>query len=244
MISIILNVGPAPRVKMLHRCLPQTFARAGWQDIEFLVCDNGTNSHEVADLIQALNPVYFRRNRENQGNYQMLNQLVLRASGEYIAYIAGDIEYPTQWLKKLVTAAAVIPETGMVGFYCVGKDHGTPEVRNGIAIKVVKGAVFGGGLWSRSLHDRIGYFYEGYGKYGLGDSDWGLRIRQTGLLNYFVGDDVSVHHGDDVDADSAYRQMKWEILHTALSHFSARKQQIQAGNVYVPPPERTEADLQ
>lgn len=244
MISIILNVGPEPRLSLLKQCLPQTFARTGRQDYELLVCDNGTNCQELADFLAGFKPVYFRRNSQNQGNYQMLNQLLLRASGDYIGYIGGDIEYPENWLNLLVCAVEAIPQTGMVGFHCVGRDKGTPQMINGIDIRVVAGAVFGGGLWSRSLHDTIGYFYEGYGLYGLGDSDWGLRIRQAGLLNYFVGDHKSVHRGGDIDNNNKYRQMKWRILKSATPIYKQRVKAIAAGDIYVAPPQKTEGDIQ
>ncbi len=240
-VSIILNVwgGDAARLDVTKRCLEAAFADTGWGDCEVLACDNGSQDAKLQALVRALPFLaHFRINDRNLGNYQMLNQSLLRATGDYLCVIDPDILLPAKWLGKLVEANQAIPESGISGIYTVS-DHGKAAVVNGARIEVRNpGGVFGTKFFARSLLDEIGYFCEDYGVYGRGDGDYARRAALSGRTNYYLEGLEAEHLGDDVGKKSQYRRTKDESLHSqrATRSSSSNFSNYAKGRLYTPPP--------
>jgi glycosyltransferase involved in cell wall biosynthesis len=239
LVSILMNV--IDRFELTQRCVDHALAHTGYGEWELLVCDNGSKDERVIEYERGLSPAYLRLNRENRGNYQMLNQLLLRARGELFCVIDPDIMLPREWLGKLVMANVKIPESGVSGIYTVGRDKGAPITLHGVTVNKRKGAVFGTKLWSRQAFEDVGFFCEEYGPYGLGDSDYGLRMVAVGRVNYYLPGLKADHLGGDVGQNSEYRKVKDRSLKDK-SHREAFKRNMRLasrGSFYVGPPETT-----
>jgi hypothetical protein len=127
-----------------------------------------------------------------------------------IVTMANDILMPDNWLLQMVTAAEAIPNTGMCGIHVV-EGINEMQVINGIPVHV-QDASFGNVLIPMSAIKKIGYFNEAYDPYGMQDSDYAFRLRQTGHLNYYLNGIRAEHIGHDVGQDTPYRKMKDEGL--------------------------------
>lgn len=235
-VSILLNC--IDRYDITKRCVGRSLELAEYEDWELLVCDNGSDDQRVIEYIESLEPVYFRKNETNEGNYQMLNQMLLRASGDAFCIIDNDIMLPKGWLRELVERNKAIPESGVSGVYTLG-DTGELTKINGYKVRVRKGAVFGTKFFNRDALDEVGYFCEEYGVYGLGDSDFGLRMEAAGRINYYLPKLQASHQGWDIDEDSDYRRMKDKSIEQHGDIFKANMKKLkQTGKYYIPPPER------
>lgn len=233
-VSILLNT--IDRYELTQQCVGHALDHTGYDDWELLVCDNGSQDNRTIEYIESLHPVYFRKNGQNQGNYQMLNQLLLRANGDAFCVIDNDIMLPNQWLGQLVDYNQGIPQSGVSGIQCVVK-NGVPMQINGIEVWGVNGAIFGTKFFSRYLLDTIGYFCEDYGFYGLGDSDFGMRAKFAGFANYYLPDMKSQHLGVDEHDAGRYRQMKDKQMKQSRGKLGINLQRYKAGDYYVSPPE-------
>jgi glycosyltransferase involved in cell wall biosynthesis len=236
-VSIIMNV--IDRYGISQKCVKQAVQQAKYSDWEFLVCDNGSTDPQIRPWIKGLpNLAYLHANSENRGNYQMLNQLLLRASGDAFCVIDPDIWLPTGWLRALVETNQKIPSSGISGIHCVAH-RGTRREIDGVGVRYRPNGIFGTKFWNRKVLDKIGYFCEDYGPYGFGDGDYGLRSRLAGFNNYYLADMKSTHAGDDVSTKTGYRKMKNESLKRAQPIASANYRRYrEKGEFYVPPPRR------
>lgn len=233
-VSILMNV--IDRHKLTKKCVDRALACAGYKDWELLICDNGSKNKNIIRYIRNLKPAYFRENKQNEGNYQMLNQLLLRAKGDAFCVIGPDIWQPDNWLLSLVETYFAIPNSGIAGIHCVMQD-GILKYVNGIKIMVTDGAIFGSAFWSREILNKVGYYCEDYGFYGLGDSDFGMRVQLAGYTNYYLHGMRSVHLGHDIKEGSEYRKMKWECLKKHKSILQANLSRYkETGKFYVGAP--------
>jgi GT2 family glycosyltransferase len=153
-------------------------------------------------------------------------------SKEYDAVVtmANDILMPDNWLLQMVTAAEAIPNTGMCGIHVV-EGINEMQIINGIPVHV-QDASFGNVLIPMSAIKKIGYFNEAYDPYGMQDSDYAFRLRQTGHLNYYLNGIRAEHIGHDVGQDTPYRKMKDEGLSKCDYLWARETQKYQDNNDY------------
>jgi hypothetical protein len=81
--------------------------------------------------------------------------------------------------------------------------------------------------------EKIGKFNEVYDPYGMQDSDYSFRLKQTGHLNYYLGGLTAEHIGHDVGQDTPYRKMKDEGLSKCDKLWAQETAKYQATNNYV-----------
>jgi GT2 family glycosyltransferase len=127
-----------------------------------------------------------------------------------IVTCANDIQLPNDWLKHMVHYAQTIPNTGMCGIHCVESLENQTEM-NGLMIHPANIA-FGNVLITIKAIEDIGYMNEDYDPYGMQDSDYGLRLNNSGYLNYYIPNLKAEHIGHDVGNGTEYRKMKDEGL--------------------------------
>lgn len=183
--------------------ITKNLERAGTEDFEILICDQGTEDEEFINSLKQIRGVsYFRENKNNEGIARALNQLILRRKGEHVFFMPDDILLPENWLVELLKYAEAIPESGIIGFE--GQNLILPEHEiNGLKIhmKQCKGnpeegvQVFGATFITKKLLEIIGAFCEGYHPYGLEDSDYCFRCHLAGLLCYYIPGLKSEHLG-------------------------------------------------
>jgi GT2 family glycosyltransferase len=234
-ISILLNT--IDRYELTKQCLTAALDRANYDNYELLVCDNGSTDQRVISLVESFQPVYFRQNPKNEGNYQMLNQLMLRADGDAFCVIDNDIMLPESWLFELVRLHEIIPDSGVSGIECVVK-NGQEAVIAGQNVLQTAGAVFGLKFFSKALVDAIGYFCEDYGTYGLGDTDFGMRAQYAGYENYYLAGMKSEHRGVGQYDSGEYRKHKTENIKQHQKVLGKNLRRYRAGDYYIAAPER------
>lgn len=225
------------RYDLAAKCVPITLERTGCP-FELLCTDNGSTDRRVVDLMAGLNPVYHRLNQTNDGYASALNQMLLRATGEYLCIIDPDIEIKsTGWLAHLVQINQAIPESGISGYHCVLNLWDAKQV-NGFTIHP-GWHCFGVKFFNRAFLEKIGYYDEDLGgPYGNEDVVMNFRANRLGFMNYYVGGaHAAIHHGDDVSDTSAYRKMKWESLARTQPMCDAKFARMDAEHdYYVSPP--------
>lgn len=141
------------------------------------------------------------------GIAKALNEGIAKARGhDAIVTMANDILMPDSWLAAMVKAATAIPNTGMAGIHCV--EALPPAVRiEGLTVHP-NDAAFGNVLIPFSAIRKVGYFNEAHDPYGMQDSDYGLRLKMAGFINYYIPGFKAEHIGHDVGQQTEYRKMK------------------------------------
>ncbi len=211
--------------------------------VELLVADNGSKDRRVIDYI-ASHPrlAYHRINSQNEGVSRSLNQLMIRAKGEYIAQIGNDIECPHGWLHEFIQYAKAVPRPGLIGMKCTAEMP--PCIHkfgvNAHFLDAKWDKVFGPTFYRRDLLDDVGGYCEEYHPYGLEDSDFNNRINVAKYNSLYVPTMVSIHHGDDVGQTSEYRKMKDASLQHGLGVHSKRVPNYARLGYYEPLPELRE----
>lgn len=130
-----------------------------------------------------------------------------------VVTMANDILMPDGWLSAMVTAASLIPNTGMCGIHCV-EGIGERKEINGIEINETFTS-FGNVLIPIVAIREVGYFNTDYDPYGMQDADFAYRLKKKGFINYYLSGKKSEHIGHDVGQPSDYRRMKDEGLSKA-----------------------------
>lgn len=194
-------------------------------DIEVLVADNGSTDKRIVDHFRDKKLCYHRINSRNEGVGHAFNQLYLRATGDIICFLGNDIEMPEEWLKESVNYMRHVPKPGIIGF-----DWGhssLPEMswKDGIHARWLTptlNRVFGSWVVDRRVIMKLGLFHEGYGPYGIEDSDFNERVNRAGFNSFYHPTLKSRHLVNDVGENSDYRRMKDESLGNNLTIFGKR----------------------
>lgn len=224
------------RFDLTARCVPKTLRQAGCP-FELLACDNGSKDLRVPNFLREQAPAYLRTNAENEGYAPMLNQMLLRAAGDWFCVIDPDFEVkPNGWLAKLLAANKAIPESGISGAHCVEELYAK---QNMYGFEVHPGSeVFGVKFFSRAFLERVGAFCEDYAPYGVEDADICFRATGSGLVNYYLAGLSAIHHGNDVGENTPYRKHKWDCMaRVGPIWFRNRDRYRATDNYYVPLPE-------
>ena len=207
------------REELTLKVLKQTIEKSGLSpmDIELLIYDNGMSYELKYKLFEfyyyrCLFDIKVYGNGENIGSPQAMNELIKKATGEYICKIDDDVIMEDYWASTAINAIEKIPNSGLVGFRCV-QDLGEEVNIHGIKINVPK-KVFTNWVFHRSVFEKVGYFCT-LTKYGIWDSDYNYRTKVAGYLNYYIG--KSEHLGHDLGVEltpelKAYREYKTKQL--------------------------------
>ncbi len=212
-------------------------------ELELLVCDNGSQDRRVVEEFRYA--AYHRVNSKNEGINKSFNQLYLRAKGDIICILGNDIEMPEHWLKEAMFYVERVDKCGIIGFDWGHGGVPEPTLRDGVSARwldPVFNRVFGSWVVSRNLIDKIGLFHEGYGPYGIEDSDFNERVNRAGFHSLYHPTLKSKHLGWDVGADSPYRKMKDQSLQANAQLFGHRMREFEGPfkNLIDPLPEMRE----
>jgi GT2 family glycosyltransferase len=225
------------RTELARKCVSRALSAAGAES-ELLWADNGSQEQDVIAFMQSCNPVYARLNPTNEGYAKMLNQLRLRAKGDYICIIDPDIFLPMDWLYHLVEANEAIPNSGISGIHCVMEIKNPVLVVNGISIYAQE-EIHGIKFFNRAAGEKVGFYHPDFPAYGNEDVEMNRRMKMAGFMNYYLADFKSEHLGDDCGATTPYRKMKWDLLRGPGHEVLTRRLKYleETGDYYVPPPE-------
>lgn len=192
-------------------------------EVEVLVADNGSEDRRVVDFFKGRTN-YRRINTKNEGVGKALNQLYLRAQGDVICCLGNDIEMPENWLAESLRLLR-LNKIGIIGFDW-GHGH-TPANTEKFGVKAgwltpTLNRVFGSWILNRSLIEEIGFFHEGYGPYGIEDSDFNERVNRSGYFSCYHPFLKSNHLVNDSGEQTPYRKMKDESLGKNVGIFGER----------------------
>lgn len=225
---------------------------------ELLICDQGPGITErdreaamgdhlqYVEYLKSLNADHLRLNHYNEGVARSLNQLMLRCNTDYIIFMPPDIELDENWLEPLVSHAADIPHSGIVGFE--GQDLVLPErslvgtsgkkyvVRSEENLVFDGCQVFGATLVTRELINKIGFYCEDYHPYAFEDSDYCFRAHMAGMLLYYIPNLKAKHVGLDHDHKTLYKESKIRSYFSNAGIHRWRMQNYWRIGIYVPPP--------
>jgi len=210
-------------------------AKSAGVEIEVMVADNGSQDRRIVEYF-ATRTAYHRVNSKNEGINKAFNQLFLRSTGDVICILGNDIEMPENWLKEALWYLDRVQQPGICGF---DWGHGQiPPVSSvgGVSagfLTPVLNRVFGSWILHRSLIDLLGLFHEGYGPYGIEDSDFNERVNRAGYKSFYHPKLKSQHLGWDVGDKSAYRAMKDESLQANANMFGHRLRHFDQGPEYL-----------
>ena len=166
--------------------LGQTF-----RDFEFLIEDDGSTDKSTEVIRSCIDErIRFIAKRENQGANETTNNLVKRATGEYIALLPADDVWEKDKLQEQVEYLDAHPECGIVfGWPRFIDQNGEPlespnksiESLENVPVEEWRTRLKDGNcfyiatcLYRRSLHDELGYFATDLTL--LGDLEWYVRI--------------------------------------------------------------------
>lgn len=222
------------RFDITTKCFEKNIKRALSADmeIEVLVCDNGSNDRRIVDYFKNRKLAYHRVNSKNEGVAHAFNQLYLRATGDLICLLGNDIEMPEEWLKEAWAYIKSVPRAGIIGF-----DWGhtsLPEMswKNGVHARWLTptlNRVFGSWVVERKVIQKLGLFHEGYGPYGIEDSDFNERVNRAGYNSFYHPTLKSSHLVHDVGEKTQYRKMKDDSLSNNLTIFGHRVREFDSG---------------
>ncbi len=228
MISILLLSWD--RHDMLVKTLTDNLAKCNYP-FELLICDQGSQDPRVIQFLESKNPVYFRKNSRNEGIGHSFNQLYLRSSGEYIALMSNDIEWPDNWGAMMVEWLNKVPNAGLCGF------EWWPWLMPPITKKfgydahwlvADKNRVYGPLMFKRVVPDQVGLFPEHFGPYGE-DFHFNERINRAGFNSFYIPGIKAKHIGNDVGEQSEYRKMKDKSAGDNLALFWQQHAQWELG---------------
>ena len=106
------------------------------------------------------------------------------ADAEYYVKLDNDIEIlDPLWLARLISPLEERPQVGMTSYkFCDWHEpsHQPLALRDGGEAELT--TVCGGGCVCipRATHERLGFWNEGYGRYGHEDQDYSWRVRKAG----------------------------------------------------------------
>lgn len=194
-------------------------------DLELLVADNGSKDPRIVDYMKSQPLDYYRENKGNEGVGKAFNQLYLRSTGKYIVLLGNDIVMPLGWLATAIDFLERVDNPGIAG---VDWGHGSvPPITTKCNVTAnylndKLNRVFGAWVLKRSVIEDLGFFYEGYGVYGIEDSDFNERVNRSGRNSFYIPGLRSRHLVNDVGQDSDYRRMKDKSLGENLTIFAER----------------------
>jgi GT2 family glycosyltransferase len=201
---------------------------------EGLICDNGSTDRRIVSHFAGQGLAYHRINVKNEGVGRAFNQLYLRSTGKFIAILGNDIKMPPGWLNAAISMLTWTPKPGLVGF---NWGHGiAPPVSKRFNMEAhwlneKYNRVFGAWIFRRELVEQIGLFHEGYGPYGIEDTDVNERANRLGFNSCYVPNMMSEHVGWDVGHQTEYRRSKDESLKANCAIYNHRLSQWDAGTL-------------
>ena len=121
---------------------------------------------------------------------------------QYYVKLDNDVEVlRADWLTTLLTTAQSGPDIGCVGYYIDDAWPGVPEGAVSFAVEYSVGSCI---LIPQSTHERLGFWNEDYGLYGIEDSDFSSRLKAAGLKNlYMANSERYIRHRHALYRDNA-----------------------------------------
>lgn len=209
------------RLELTRRCLASLLQKTP-PGYGLTVVDNGSTDG-TQDFLQELAAEHphmrLRLLRRNMG-VAVASNLAWddAANADFYVKLDNDVEVlDPQWLSRLMDMLAENPRLGMVGYKLCAKHEGAPlTLADGsTALEVVccNGAC---ACIPRAVHERLGFWNEGFGRYGYEDLEYSWRARKAGyLLAYAPQQNALRHHGAEPEFVDPEQERSKLSSHTA-----------------------------
>lgn len=168
-------------------------------DYNLIIVDNNSTDGTV-EYLKELNCTKLILNNENLGIGRGRNQALWAADQigtDWYCTIDNDVEMPDGWLTESIGILKINPEFGAIGVNFEGESY--PLVKKGgyeFQDKPKGNLGTACMVFGKPLHRAIGFFKE-YNRYGLEDSDFGMRARFFGFkLGYIRENGTHLGVGD------------------------------------------------
>ncbi len=186
------------------------------------VVDNGSTdgTQEFLQALTATHPhVRLRLLRRNMG-VAVASNLAWddAANADFYVKLDNDVEVrDPQWLHRLMGMLADNPQLGMAGYQLCAKHEGTPltlaDGTTALEVPCCNGAC---ACIPRAVHERLGFWNEGFGRYGYEDLEYSWRARKAGyVLAYAPQQDALRHHGAEPQFVDPEQERGKQSSHTA-----------------------------
>ncbi|WP_291446116.1 glycosyltransferase family 2 protein [Desulfovibrio sp.] len=122
------------------------------------------------------------------------------ADADFYVKLDNDVEVlDPQWLNRLMRMLTDNPRLGMVGYKLCAKHEGTPltlaDGSPSLEVICCNGAC---ACIPHAVHELLGFWNEGFGRYGYEDLEYSWRARRAGYtLAYAPQQDALRHHGTE-----------------------------------------------
>ncbi|WP_411330035.1 glycosyltransferase family 2 protein [Desulfovibrio desulfuricans] len=122
------------------------------------------------------------------------------ANADFYVKLDNDVEVlDPQWLNRLMRMLTDNPRLGMVGYKLCAKHEGTPltlaDGSPSLEVICCNGAC---ACIPHAVHELLGFWNEGFGRYGYEDLEYSWRARRAGYtLAYAPQQDALRHHGTE-----------------------------------------------
>lgn len=166
------------------------------------VVDNGSTDGTplyLKELADAHPHMRLRLLKRNMGVAVASNLAWEDANGaDYFVKLDNDVEIrDPHWLERLMGMLAADERVGMAGYRLCPWHEGTPiqlaDTTPALSVACCNGAC---ACIPRAVHEKLGFWNEGYGRYGYEDLEYSWRARRAGyLLAYALHEDAVRHLG-------------------------------------------------
>lgn len=190
------------------------------EQYNLIIVDNGSTDGTV-EYLQILNNTKLILNKENLGIGRGRNQALYEADKlgtDWYVSFDNDIDVPKNWLSECIGILKSNPSYGAIGVNMEDTTYPIIE-KNGYTFQNKPKGNLGTAcmVFGRKLHKAIGYFRE-YNKYGLEDSDFGMRARFAGFnLGYIK--EPGIHLGVGELDKGEYRKLKTKLHDERVPEF-------------------------
>ncbi|MFA5758934.1 MAG: glycosyltransferase [Clostridia bacterium] len=177
---------------------------------KLVIVDNGSNDGTIEYLNTLSGDIELILLPKNHGIAVGRNIALRTADGfgtEWYCTIDNDVEMPVGWLEEGISILKANPSYGAIGVNFENTTY--PLVtKNGYTFQDKPQGNLGTAcmIFGKPLHKAIGFFKE-YNKYGLEDSDFGMRARFFGFKLGYIKEN-GVHLGVGSEDSGEYRKFK------------------------------------
>jgi len=160
---------------------------------------------------EPVNDVHLILLEENKG-IAIGRNLALKKADElkptFYCTIDNDVQLPDGWLEDSIKILEANKDYGGIGVNFEPKPYSL-VTKNGCTFQNKPAGNLGTAcmVFRKQLHQMIGFFNTEYNKYGLEDSDWGMRARVAGFKLGYV-EKMGIHLGEDNNELNEYRKFK------------------------------------
>ena len=188
MSDILVNVTVTSynRLECTKKCLEALRMTSGVPYCLTVVDNNSTDgSREYLEALHEAGQIrHLLLCRRNVGVAPAANLGWAAVDAPWYVKLDNDVEVLREdWLGRLLQLAERYPDSGTLGYYI---EKHRAESDAGEPCFVEERSVGSCVLISREVHERLGFWNEDYGLYGMEDSDFSTRINVAGLKNRYV----------------------------------------------------------